>query len=551
MVGKPSDKKLLLGGAIASIVIGGGAYYYYRSKSSKDGDKVDLPTDTLPVAKSEEAVVSGEVEPKVDAQGMKERGNKYFKGGKFSKAIECYSKAIELCTEDNITDISTYYQNRAAANEQLKDWASVVNDCSLAIEKNPKYTKALHRRAKAYEELGEKLSCLDDATAVCLLEQFSNQNCLILYQRILRAIGKEKATEYYPKRPPILPSASSIYNYLDSFNNNIFDVPEDEDESIDSGYMKILDKMKQRDFTEVVSMCGEVMESGGKHAHRARLLRGTLLTLMNEQKSAIDDFDKIIDAEDTDGVDELSILKVDALIKRGSLKMQLEDAEGCYDDFTKAIAIDEQNPNIYHNRGQLYFFTDRIEEAKSEFKKAISLDPSYIAPRIQLGQCLFKTGMQSMAPTKIKEANDLFEETILLFPESCHSQSIYGQLLMGQQRYEEAMEKFEKAISLSPTTAESYVHKGSLLFQWKQDVEGAVTFLKKAIETDAKCDIAYETLAMLQVQKNDLEDGIKTFERSLELVRTEEEMMQIFSLMEAAKAQLRVTREYGIQMPMM
>merc|ERR1719204_1584536 len=102
--------------------------------------------------------------------------------------------------------------------------------------------------------------------------------------------------------------------------------------------------------------------------------------------------------------------------------------------------------------------------------------------------------MQSMAPSIVQEANEMFEEAIRLFPEISHTYNIYGQLLMAQQRYDEAMEKFDKAISLSPLTGETYVHKGSLLFQWKQDIEGAVTFLKKAVEVDEKCDIAYETL---------------------------------------------------------
>ena len=46
-------------------------------------------------------------------------------------------------------------------------------------------------------------------------------------------------------------------------------------------------------------------------------------------------------------------LKVDALIKRGSLKMQLAKDQECYKDFDEAIQIDETNANIYHHRGQV------------------------------------------------------------------------------------------------------------------------------------------------------------------------------------------------------
>ena len=48
----------------------------------------------------------------------KNKGNKYFKEGKYSDSIKCYQQAIDICPKDN-TDISVFHQNRAAAFEQL------------------------------------------------------------------------------------------------------------------------------------------------------------------------------------------------------------------------------------------------------------------------------------------------------------------------------------------------------------------------------------------------------------------------------------------------
>lgn len=53
------------------------------------------------------------------AQASKNKGNKYFKVGKYEEAIKCYDEAIEICPPDSKTDLSTFYQNRAAAYEQL------------------------------------------------------------------------------------------------------------------------------------------------------------------------------------------------------------------------------------------------------------------------------------------------------------------------------------------------------------------------------------------------------------------------------------------------
>lgn len=40
-------------------------------------------------------------------------------------------------------------------------WTEVAQDCTKAVELNPKYVKALFRRAKAHEKLDNKKECLE------------------------------------------------------------------------------------------------------------------------------------------------------------------------------------------------------------------------------------------------------------------------------------------------------------------------------------------------------------------------------------------------------
>jgi len=550
--GLTDNKLLYIGVPVVCVCLVGGAYYYYyqRNKSTDDNVSSEQDTNNISEHDNEKQDTVDSEPPVVDAQGFKSRGNKYFKGGKFEKAIECYTKAIEQCAKEDLADLSTFYQNRAAANEQLKQWTEVVSDCTSAIELNPKYAKALHRRAKAYEALDKKRSCLEDVTAVCLLEGFQNQQCMILADRILKAIGKELAAEHFQKRPRTLPSSTFIKSYLDSFNNDVFTVPitesSAEDGVEDSVYFKVVNCMKNKEYDNVLNMCTEEIDANGKYKDRALLLRGTIRTLMCDVDTAMEDFNEVMLLDDDDVT---KMLKVDALIKRASLKMQQADDAGCYADLSKALEIDDKNANIYHHRGQLYFLTERLEDAKKDFDKAMSLDPTFVAPRIQLGYCLCKIAMQNMSPSIMKEANDILDETTRLFPNSTEAWSLYGQLLQDQQRLEEASSKLDKAISLSPSTPTTYVYKALLLLQWKQDLDGANKLIRKAIELDDKCDFAYETLATLEVQKRNNEEAIKLFERSIELVRTEAEMANTFSLLEAAKAQDKVTKQYGITLP--
>lgn len=113
-------------------------------------------------------------------------------------------------------------------------WTEVVQDCSQAVELNPRYVKALFRRAKALEKLDNKKECLEgetrpsvpsemillqcvtsvvmktielscicslfdppDVTAVCILEAFQNQQSMLLADKVLKQLGKEKAKDKY------------------------------------------------------------------------------------------------------------------------------------------------------------------------------------------------------------------------------------------------------------------------------------------------------------------------------------------------------------------
>ena len=56
--------------------------------------------------------------PLEKAQAAKNKGNKYFKAGRYDQAIKCYTEALAICPAQHGSDIATFYQNRAAAHEQ-------------------------------------------------------------------------------------------------------------------------------------------------------------------------------------------------------------------------------------------------------------------------------------------------------------------------------------------------------------------------------------------------------------------------------------------------
>lgn len=543
----------LIGAPIAAACVLGALYYWRSSQSSEEkgpekGEEVDTTTSTSGVPKNEAPESEENKSPAERAQAIKLRGNKYFKGGKFEQAIKCYTEAIDLCPQDSKAELATYYQNRAAAHEQQKNYEQVLADATKAIELNKKYSKAFMKRARAYEKLDRKEECLQDLTAVCMIEGFNNPNWMMQADRVLKEIGKEKAQEYYKNRELSLPSSTYTKAYLESFcNDDTVVVDSLEDVPEDSPFLEAVKQMKEKKYENIVDLCTQQIEKGiGPLYIKALALRGTLYTLISKVDEAIHDLSQVINADDKTISTKL---KVNCLIKRGSMQLQASNVMECYQDFTKAVSIDPDNSDIYHHRGQIYFLSEKLDEAKEDFEKCISLNDSFIPAKIQLAYCIYKSAALQQSPILAHGALDMLQKTVETYPESADAHSLYAQVLQDMQQFPKAEEHFDTAIELEPQNPVHRVYKGMLMLQSRQDVEKAVELVTEAVEIDKKCDFAYETLATLEVQRGNLDRAIDLFNKAIALVRTEAELAQTFSLREAAKAQKYVTETLGLTPP--
>jgi len=133
--------------------------------------------------------------PKVNADGTaytvgqraKEEGNDYFRTGKIPQAIDAYTKALGLCTEQEANVKADIYCNRAACYVQLYEPLKVINDCTECLEIQPMNTKALLRRGLANESLDKMRLALDDFRKVMALDP-RNTVALTSSSRIMNAL---------------------------------------------------------------------------------------------------------------------------------------------------------------------------------------------------------------------------------------------------------------------------------------------------------------------------------------------------------------------------
>ncbi|XP_050249259.1 serine/threonine-protein phosphatase 5 isoform X1 [Quercus robur] len=91
------------------------------------------------------------------AEEIKVLANEAFQARKYTQAIDLYTQAIELNSQNAV-----YWANRAFAHIKREEYGSAIQDASKAVEVDPKYSKGYYRRGTAYLAMGKFKEALKD-----------------------------------------------------------------------------------------------------------------------------------------------------------------------------------------------------------------------------------------------------------------------------------------------------------------------------------------------------------------------------------------------------
>lgn len=125
------------------------------------------------------------------SQELKEEGNKLFQKRDHEGAMLKYEKALKLLPKNHI-DIAYLRSNMASCYMQMGigEYPRAINQCNLAIEVSPKYSKALLKRAKCYEALNRLDLALKDVNGILSIES-NNLAALEIADRVKKAIEEK------------------------------------------------------------------------------------------------------------------------------------------------------------------------------------------------------------------------------------------------------------------------------------------------------------------------------------------------------------------------
>ncbi|XP_011500393.1 PREDICTED: mitochondrial import receptor subunit TOM70 [Ceratosolen solmsi marchali] len=531
----------------APVVLGIG-YVYFRNKDTskkKPGKSKEKKLATLNKQEKQKSLIESSRTPLGQANAFKSKGNQFFNIGKYDEAICNYNMAIDTCPKENSEELATFYQNRAAAYEKLQKFSAVKADCTQALELNPKYIKALTRRARVLELSNDLETALEDMTLAYFLENFSNESTLCEADKILRKLSLKNTQEYVQNRKPLMPSKYFINNYLSGFNNDPI-LNEMKTSSLDEStpYNRALLALKNQEYDNIIPLCTEALNNLSSDDDSLNKLKITLLRttfyILCQNNEALAELNTIIDSDKC-----TPELKVNALIKRANLYIQLDDLKRSFEDLTEAEKIDPQCGDIYHNRGQIHFVLENFKEASKDFKRSVELNPDF---GITFAQKCYMDYHYSKLISDTNLAKDVisdFKESFEKFPDCIHCYILYGQALMTDNEYEKADMYFTEALKMDPNNATVYIYRGLICLRWKNDTEKAIEFIHKALEFDDKCEYAYDVLGTMEVQRGNLKYAISLFDKAIPLARTLHEITQTFNLRDITKSQLMVSERLG------
>ncbi|VUZ39712.1 unnamed protein product [Hymenolepis diminuta] len=242
-------------------------------------------------------------------------------------------------------------------------------------------------------------------------------------------------------------------------------------------------------------------------------------------------------------------IRVNALIKAASLFMTLEqDISSCMYTFQQAQTLDPICADVYIHRGQTNLLTGNLAAAEKDFSEAIRLQPNC---SVAHAQRLYMRYRKAALESRVSECEKIVNDFKLLqekFPTCIETISIFAQVLTEMGEFEKADNLYAKLIELTPTSGMPYAQRGVLHLRLKQDPVEAEKLIEKGLEVDPRCEMAWELLGQLAMERGQHEKALESFQRALDESSIISDRQHLFALREGVKAQLQAAKKYNLNL---
>ncbi|MBI3813326.1 MAG: tetratricopeptide repeat protein [Nitrospinae bacterium] len=182
-------------------------------------------------------------------------------------------------------------------------------------------------------------------------------------------------------------------------------------------------------------------------------------------------------------------------------------------DFTKAIELNPKYAWAYNNRGIAYAVSGKFKQAMLDFKKALELDDKYAEAHYNLGHALADNG-------SLQDAVDEYTKAIVINPAYNEAYANRGVVLDSLGKYNEALDDCKLVIARSPKksrfAAEVHYNCG-LVYAHMGRFQQALNDLDIATSLEPKFVAAYNVKGMIHLQLGEMILSIDDFGKAIEL----------------------------------
>ncbi|XP_057415165.1 protein CLMP1 [Lotus japonicus] len=146
------------------------------------------------------------------AHELKEEGNKRYENKDYAAALEQYDNALRLIPKTH-PDRAVFHSNKAACLMQVKpiDYEAVIAECTMALQVQPRFVRALLRRARAFEAVGSYEQAVQDVQLLLVADP-NHRDALEIAQRLRTALGPrlEAQQDLHSRPSPAALGASAV-----------------------------------------------------------------------------------------------------------------------------------------------------------------------------------------------------------------------------------------------------------------------------------------------------------------------------------------------------
>lgn len=228
---------------------------------------------------------------------------------------------------------------------------------------------------------------------------------------------------------------------------------------------------------------------------------GVTYSAMNKLKKAADAFEYATAIRPTN---------IAAQFSKANIYVGINEHENAISAYQDILEIDESNVQAYTYIGECYEKLTHYKKAVFFFKRALAIDN-------QFADAWYGLGIATYQQDLLKECVQHFKKAAEIDPENPDYWFMIGEVYRKIGVIEKAAEAFNRAVELDPNDYEAWICRAELSFKDNNDVKGAISILKKAIEYNQDNSTVNYHLATYFFYNNQTKMACDFFEKGLKI----------------------------------